>query len=92
MKVRNEPEGVQEWVMEMEGRRPIIEGRRPVMDERRVTEGLRLGERGAGEPGWTSAAQEAMAENVLERRRMVGPGTGGRGRVGRDFWAGVDLY
>lgn len=70
------------------------EGRRPV-----IFAGLRLGEYGAGVPGRTSAAQEAMADMVAERRLMNGcftglagvsisTGGGGRGCVGRFFWGG----
>lgn len=57
-----------------------------VTDGRRAREldieGLRRGERGAGDPGWTCWAQELMADTVLERWRRGGDGgftTGGEG-------------
>lgn len=52
-----------EAVSTTEGRREQTDGRR----EEQREELLRRGERGAGEPGWTFAAHEEMAE--LERRR-----------------------
>lgn len=61
-----------EAVPTTDGRREQTDGRR---EEQRL-ELLRRGERGAGEPGWTFAAQEEMAE--LERRR-----------VGRRTWTGA---
>lgn len=72
----------------MDGRRlREMEGLREL-----VTEGLRRGERGAGDPGWTCWAQEVMAETVLERRRggEGGAPVGGEGNawVGRFFWGG----
>ena len=55
-----------------------------------VTDGRRLGEQGAGEPGWMVAAQLDILLNVLERRRwtrVVGrAGRGARGGEGRG-WA-----
>jgi len=51
----------------MDGRR-VIEGRRE-----EETDGRRCGECGAGDPGWTWAAQLAMLANALER------GVGGGG-------------
>jgi hypothetical protein len=87
------PEGAREWVID--GRRVmrVMEGRRVL-----VIEGLRRGERGGGDPGWTCEAQEVMLEKVFERRRKgggegvtgsaIGRGREGRGRVGRFFWGG----
>lgn len=84
----NEPEGARPW--EMDERRLCREilGRR---DELLVIDGRRCGERGAGEPGWTCAAQETMVEKE-EGAGGEGRGPGGAGRgavgVGRFFCVG----
>lgn len=86
MRLMKEPEGARPWPMDGRRVRRVMEGLR-VLD----TDGRRLGEQGAGEPGWTVAAQLEIALNVLERRRwtwvVVGrAGRGARGGEGRG-WA-----
>ena len=83
----------------------LSEGRRELgrdRDERRQAppDGLRRGEYGAGEPGYTSARQAEMAAIVAERRRPAGGdrtglagvttlvGGDGNGWVGRFFCGG----
>jgi hypothetical protein len=83
MKLRNEADGMRMEVME-ERRPRERDGRRP------DREGLRQGEQGAGDPGCTRDAQDAIEVNVLERSLGEVLTVGGEGRawVGRFFWGG----
>lgn len=76
----NEPEGARLW--EIDERRLCREmlGRR---DELLVIDGRRCGERGAGDPGWTCAAQATIVEKEAGTGGGGrGPGGAGRGAVG----------
>ena len=85
MRLMKEPDGARPWPMDGRRVRRVMDGLRVL-----VTDGRRLGEQGAGEPGWTVAAQLDILLNVLERRRwtrVVGrAGRGARGGEGRG-WA-----
>lgn len=49
-------------------RTEVMEPRREMEDLREKAEGLRRGEYGVGEPGWTFAIHAVIAEVVAERR------------------------